>query len=111
MSFSLYVDVGELTSVKTVPYVIMLSTTFSIDLLIIEACSFSNPSSLWSDKQRASAFAKLSAWGMGSGKGTNGIICQESYFQRPTMLSNDNALWSSQSDLRRLVVRITDPIW
>jgi len=61
MSFSFYMDVGELTSARTAPYVIALSTTFSID----GACSFSIPSSLWSDKRRASAYAKLLAGGDG----------------------------------------------
>ncbi len=80
MSCSFYVDAGELTSAKTAPYLIALSTAFSIDPLIIGACSFNNPLSFWSDKQRASTYAKLLAGGVGSGSGTNGTICRESYF-------------------------------
>ena len=56
-------DVSELTSVKTAPYLIALSTVFSIDLPIIGVYSSSNPSSSWSDKRRASTYAKLSAGG------------------------------------------------
>ena len=33
--------------------------------------------------------------GMGNGKGTNSIICRESYFQMATVLSNHNSLCSS----------------
>ena len=68
---------GQLTSAKTAPYLIALSTALSIDPLIIGACFSSNPSSSRSDKRRASSYAKLVAAGMGSGKATNGVICRE----------------------------------
>jgi hypothetical protein len=71
-------DVGELTSAKTTPYLIALSTDFSIDPLISGRYSLSNPSSSWSDERRASVFADIiSLAEMDSGKGTNGIICGE----------------------------------
>jgi hypothetical protein len=48
---------GELTSAKAAPYLITLSTDFSVDPLIIGEYTSSNPSSSWSDERRASAFA------------------------------------------------------
>ena len=71
---------GIKTSAKTAPYLIALSTAFSIDPLIIGGSSFSSPSSSRSDKRRASAYATLVAGGDGLWQGTNGIICRESYF-------------------------------
>src|SRR5258706_15641808 len=70
MSCSFYVDAERLTSAKA-PY---------INPLIIGAYSSSNPSSSWSDKRRASTYAKLIAGRDGGGDGTNGIICRESHF-------------------------------
>ena len=59
MSCSFYVvHAGQLTSAKTAPYLIALSTVFSIDPLIIGENLSSNPSSSWSDKRRASTYAK-----------------------------------------------------
>ena len=40
---------------------------------------------------------------MGNGKGTNGFICREVYFYKATVLSNDNSLCPSQSELCGLV--------
>ena len=51
-----FADLGELTSAKTVPYLIALSTDLSIDPPITGVYSFSNPSSSWSDERRASAY-------------------------------------------------------
>jgi hypothetical protein len=59
---SFYVDVGELTSAKTAPYLIALSTDLSIDLPISGGYSLSNPSSSWSDERRASAYADIISW-------------------------------------------------
>jgi hypothetical protein len=56
------VDVGELTSAKTAPYLIALSTDLSVDALINGECSFSNFSSSWSDDRRVSAYAKNISW-------------------------------------------------
>ena len=50
---------GQPTSAKTAPYLIALSTDFSVDPLIIGVYSFSNPSSSWSDERRASAYTTL----------------------------------------------------
>ena len=60
ISCSFHVEVGQPTSAKTAPYLIALSTDFSIDPLIIGAYSFSNPSSSWSDERRASAYVVIS---------------------------------------------------
>ena len=49
-------DFGELTSAKTVPYLIALSTTLSVDASIIGECCFSNPSSSLSNECRDSAY-------------------------------------------------------
>ena len=54
---SFHVDGGEPTSAKTEPYLITLSTVFSVDALINGVYSFSNSSSSWSDERRASAYA------------------------------------------------------
>ena len=64
MYCSFYVDLHlrELTSAKTVPYLIALSKEFSIDPLISGAYSASNPSSSWSDERRASAYADIISW-------------------------------------------------
>ena len=62
-------SVGQLTSAKTAPYLIALSTDFSIDPLITGEYSFSNPSSSWSDERRASAYAdniRLQGWAVGA---------------------------------------------
>ena len=55
-------DVRELTSAKTVPYLIALSNDFSVDTLISGRYSFSNPSSSWSDERKASTYATISVW-------------------------------------------------
>ena len=60
ISCSFHVEVGQPTSAKTAPYLIALSTDFSIDPLINGVYSFSNPSSLWSDERRASAYVDIS---------------------------------------------------
>ena len=110
MSCSFYVDAGQLTSAKTAPYLIVLSTAFSVDPLIIGAYPTSSPSSSWSDERRASTYAKLLADGMGRGKGTNSIICKKSYFDIPTIFSNVNGLCSSQSDPVGRIVKMTDRV-
>jgi hypothetical protein len=56
------VGVGELTSVKIAPYLIALSTDFSINSPISGEYSLSNPSSAWSDERRASACDDISSW-------------------------------------------------
>ena len=53
------VNVGQLTSAKTAPYFIALSTDFSIDPLIIGVYPFSNPSSSRSDERSASPYADI----------------------------------------------------
>ncbi|SRR5258706_8100297 len=53
---------SELTSAKTAPYLIALSTDFSVDPLISGVYSVSNPSSSWSDERRASAYGDISSW-------------------------------------------------
>ena len=53
---------GQLTSAKTGPYSIVLSTNVSIDPLISGAYSFSNPSSSWSDERSASPYATILSW-------------------------------------------------
>ena len=63
MSCSFYVDAGQLTSAKTAPYLIALSTASSVISLIIGAYPSSNPSSSWSEERRASTYAKLLAVG------------------------------------------------
>ena len=60
ISCSFHVAVGQPTSAKTVPYLIALSTDFSINPLIIGVYSFNNPSSSWSDERRASAYGDIS---------------------------------------------------
>jgi len=50
---------GEQTSAKTAPYLIVMSTDFSIDPLISGEYSLSNPSSSWSDERRASTYAGI----------------------------------------------------
>ena len=62
LSCLLYVIIGPLTSVMTAPYLIVLSTDFSIDPLISGEYSFSNLSSSWSDDRRASTYAKIISW-------------------------------------------------
>ena len=52
-----FVNGRELTSAKTAPYLIALSTDFSIDPIISGEYSLSNPSSSWSDERRASTYA------------------------------------------------------
>ncbi|SRR5258706_10205180 len=59
ISYSFLVDVRELTSVRTAPFLIALSMDFSTDPLISGKYSFSNPSSSWSDERRASTYAKI----------------------------------------------------
>ena len=59
VSCSFHVEVGQPTSAKTAPYLIALSTDFSVHPLIIGAYSLSNPSSSWSDERRASAYPDI----------------------------------------------------
>ena len=54
---------GQLTSAKTAPYLITLSTDFSVDTPISGGYSCSSPSSSWSDERRASTYAKIISWG------------------------------------------------
>ena len=56
---SFRVEAGQPTSAKTAPYLITLSTNFSIDPLIIGVYSWSNSSSSWSDERRASPYADI----------------------------------------------------
>ena len=58
ISCSFYMHGRQLTSAKTAPYLIALSTAFSVDPLIIGENLSSNPSSSWSDKRRVSTCAK-----------------------------------------------------
>src|SRR5882757_7905112 len=53
---------SELTSAKTAPNLIALSTDFSVNPLISGVYFVSNPSSSWSDERRASAYADISGW-------------------------------------------------
>jgi hypothetical protein len=62
MSCSFYVEVGGLTSAKTLPYLIALSKHLSIVSLISGVYPSSNPSSSWSDERRASAYADSISW-------------------------------------------------
>src|SRR5258706_9142601 len=62
MSWPFHLNVGELTSAKTAPYLIALSTDFSINPLINGEYLSSNPSSSWSDERRASAYANITSW-------------------------------------------------
>ena len=55
-------EARELTSAKTAPYLIALSTDFSVDPLISGEYSFSSPSSSWSDERRASTYAGIISW-------------------------------------------------
>src|SRR5258706_4565334 len=50
---------GGLTSAKTAPYLIALSTTLSVGASIIGEHSFNNPSSSLSNKCRVSAYADI----------------------------------------------------
>ena len=54
-----HVEVEQPTSAKTAPYLIALSTDFSIDPLIIGVYSLSNPSSSCSNERRAPAYADI----------------------------------------------------
>ena len=53
---------GKLTSAKTAPYLIALSTTLSVGASIIVECSFSNPSSSSSNESRDFAYAEIIRW-------------------------------------------------
>ena len=55
-------NMGQLTSAKTAPYFIALSTDFSVDELISGEYSCSNPSSSWSDERRASTYVMILSW-------------------------------------------------
>ena len=57
---SFYVNMEQLTSAKTAPHLIALSTDFSVDPLISGEYFFSNPSSSWSDERKVSTYAKIS---------------------------------------------------
>ncbi len=62
MLCSFYVNMGRLTSAKTAPYLMALSTVVSIDPLISGEYPSSNPSSSWSNERRASTYAKSISW-------------------------------------------------
>src|SRR5258706_4954131 len=62
MSCLLHMNMGQLTSAKAAPYLIVLSTDFSIDPLISGEYSCSNPSSSWSDERSASTYARSIRW-------------------------------------------------
>ena len=62
MPCSFSVDVGELTSAKMVPYLIALSTDFSVNPLISGEYFSRNSSRSWSDECRASAYMKIISW-------------------------------------------------
>ena len=69
ISCSFHMEVGQPTSAKTAPYLMALSTDFSIDPLIIGVYSFSKPSSSWSDERRASPYADIirsRGWAVGA---------------------------------------------
>ena len=53
---------GELTSAKTLPYLMTLSTTLSVGASINGECSFNSPSSSLSNKCRDSAFEYIISW-------------------------------------------------
>ena len=53
---------GQLTSAKITPYLIILSTDFSVDPLISGEYSFNSPSSSWSDERRASTYVTIISW-------------------------------------------------
>ena len=55
---SFHGGVGQLTSAMEAPYLIAMSTVFSVEALIIGAYFSSKPSSSRSDKRRASAYTK-----------------------------------------------------
>ena len=62
-------EVGQVTSAKTAPYLIAVPTDLSIDPLIIGLYSFINPSSSWSDERRASAYMdiiRFRGWAVGA---------------------------------------------
>ena len=59
---SFYVDVGRPTSAKTASYLIALSTTFSVDLVMSGEYPSNNPSSSRSDERRASTYVKIIIW-------------------------------------------------
>jgi len=52
-------NLGELTSAKTAPNLIALSTTLSVDASIIGECSFSNSSSSPSNECRDSVYVDI----------------------------------------------------
>jgi hypothetical protein len=52
-------DMGEPTSAKTVPYLITLSTTLSVDASIIGEYPSNNPSSSLIDERRDSAYESI----------------------------------------------------
>ena len=54
-----YFHLGNLTSAKTAPYLIALSTTLSVGASIIEEYPFSNSSSSLSNECRDSAYADI----------------------------------------------------
>ena len=59
ISCSFHVEVGQPTSAKTAPYLIALSTAFSVDPLIAGVYPCSNPSSSWSEERRAFSYADI----------------------------------------------------
>ena len=70
---------GELTSAKTAPYLIALSTTLSVGASIIGECSVNNPSSSSSNKSRDFTYAdiiSLMRWTINC-KETNGSTRRE----------------------------------
>ena len=55
-------QLGELTSAKTAPYLMALSTILSVDAPIIGDCFVNNPSSSLSNECRDSACVDIISW-------------------------------------------------
>ena len=84
MSASFYVNMGQLTSAKTAPYLIVLSTVCSIGPLISGEYSSSNPSSSWSDERRASTYTKnISGLGCAVAKARTVLFAENLIFKEP----------------------------
>jgi len=81
ISCAFSVDVRELTPVKAAPYLIALSTDFSIDPLISGEYPSNNPSSSWSDERRASAYTTFISQRDGQWQGY-----EQKHWQRTALL-------------------------
>ena len=96
--------VRGLTSAKTFPYLIAVSTDFSIDRLINGEYSFNNPSSSWSDKRRASAYANRISWRGWEMAGVRTVLFAENRISREPLcfpMTTDSVLLSEA--IRELV--------